>query len=235
MTMNEFPYTLPSTLVPRPSTLDTFFIPRPLFETIKAMNTNIVKLSRIFLLAAAMLALFACATRGPIGTEETAVIETPDGAIIVDTFTTSAKVTAIDAAKRKVTLVFPDGKKTTYKAGPEVVNFEQIQVGDQVRATVTEEAAVFIGRGAPPSAAAGTGVALAPVGAKPGGVLVDTMQVTAKVTSVDAKSRKVTFELPDGTSKKVKVGKKVDLAAVMPGDNVTVQVSEGLAITVEKP
>jgi NAD-dependent dihydropyrimidine dehydrogenase PreA subunit len=113
-------------------------------------------------------------------------------------------------------------------------HFGQIQIGDQVKVTLTEEAAVFIGRGAPPSAMVGTGVALAPVGAKPGGVLVDTMQLTVKVTAVDAKARKVTFELPDGTSKKVKVGKKVDLAAVKPGDNVTVLVSEGLAITVEK-
>lgn len=92
-----------------------------------------------------------------------------------------------------------------------------------------------IGKDRDPRAAAATGVALAPVGAKPGGVLVDTMQVTAKVTAVDAKTRKVTFELPDGNSKKVKAGKKVDLAAVTPGDSVTVQVSEGLAITVEKP
>jgi hypothetical protein len=66
------------------------------------------------------------------------------------------------------------------------VNFAKIQVGDTVKATVTEEVAVYIGSGAPPSAVAGSGVALAPVGAKPGGVLVDTMQVTAKVNTVDA-------------------------------------------------
>lgn len=84
-------------------------------------------------------------------------------------------------------------------------------------------------------ALAGAGVALAPVGAKPGGVLVETAQVTVKVTDVDAKNHKVTFELPDGTTKKVKAGSKVDLSTVRPGDNVTMQVSEGLAITVEKP
>lgn len=198
------------------------------------MKTNIVKLQGAFLLVAAMLALIACATT-PIGTEEVTAIETADGAIIVDTFTTTATVTGIDVAKRKVMLVFPDGKKTTYKAGPEAVNFSQIQVGDQVRATLTEEVAVFIGYGAPPSATVGTGVALAPVGAKPGGVLVDTMQLTVKVTAVDAKSRKVTLEFPDGTSKRVKVGKRVDLAAIKLGEDITVQVSEGLAITVEKP
>ena len=190
------------------------------------------------LLTVTMLALTSCATTCCTGKDVTAdvtVIETPDGAIVVETFTTTAKVVAIDAAKRKITLVSPSGNKRTYTAGPEVANFGQIQVGDQVRAVVTEEAAVFIGSGAPPSAMVGAGVALAPVGAKPGGMMVETAQVTAKVTAVDVAKRKITFELPDGTSKKVKVGKKIDLSAVQPGDNVTVQVSEGVALGVEKP
>ena len=77
-------------------------------------------------------------------------------------------------------------------------------------------------------------MALAPLGAKPGGVMVDTSRVTAKVTAVNAKTHKVTFQLPDGTSKTVKVGSKVDLSKVQPGDDVTVQMGEGLAITVTK-
>jgi hypothetical protein len=188
---------------------------------------------KTLLIAAALVALAGCKSPGLSGVEETTLVETPDGAIIVDTFTATAMVGAIDAAQRKVTLVSPDGRKTTYKAVPEVVNFGQIRAGDRVKVVLTEEAAVCVGRGAPPSALAASGVALAPVGAKPAGVLVDTMQVTATVAAVDAKSRKVTFDLPDGR-KTVKVDKQVDLAAVMPGDNVTVQMSEGLTLAVEK-
>ena len=200
------------------------------------MNKYIIKPITLALLPAAILALTSCATSSKTeGVEQTSVIETADGPIIVDTFTTTATVTAIDTAKRDVTLVTPGGTKSVYRAGPEVVNFAQIRVGDQVKATVTEEVAIFIGSGAPPSGMAATGVALAPVGAKPGGVIVDTTQVTVKVTAVNANSRKVTFQLPDGTSKTVKVGKQVDLSSVRIGDNVTVQVSEGLAITVERP
>jgi hypothetical protein len=197
------------------------------------MKRNTCQWAGIGLFTAAMLAFTSCST--PNGTEEVDLIETPDGAVIVDTFTTTATVTAIDAAKRKVTLVFPSGGKTTYKAGPEVVNFSQIQVGDQVKATVTEEVAVFIGRGAPPSATAAAGVALAPVGAKPGGVFVETEQITAKVTAINAKKHKVTLLFPDGSSKQVKVGKQVNLAAVQLGTDVTLQVSEGLALSVVKP
>jgi hypothetical protein len=194
---------------------------------------NKEKVMKKLLIAAALVALAGCKSPGLSGVEETTLIETPDGAIIVDTFTATAMVAAIDSAKRKVTLVSPDGRKTTYKAVPEVVNFGQIRAGDRVKVVLTEEAAVSIGRGAAPSAMVGSGVALAPVGAKPAGVLVDTMQVTARVAAVDAKTRKVTFELPDGR-KTVKVGKQVDLATVMPGDNVTVQISEGLTLAVEK-
>jgi hypothetical protein len=94
---------------------------------------------------------------------------------------------------------------------------------------------IYIGSGEPPSGTAATGVVLAPVGAKPGGVLVDTEQITVKITTVDAANQKVTFHLPDDTTKTVKVGNKVDFSNLRPGDNVTVQVTEGLAITVEKP
>ena len=196
------------------------------------MKHQTLKWAAATLLPAVILAFTSCSIME--GNEEVAAIETPNGAIIVETFTTSAKVTAIDAAKRKLTLVFPDGKKTTYKCGPDVVNFPQIRVGDQVNAKLTEEAAIFIGSGAPPSDIAGAGVALAPVGYKPEGEFVETEQVTAKVTAVDAKHHKVTLQFADGTSKKVKVGKKVDLTAVPVGTDVTVQMTEGLAISVDR-
>ncbi|HMO65507.1 MAG TPA: hypothetical protein PKE47_09865, partial [Verrucomicrobiota bacterium] len=93
----------------------------------------------------------------------------------------------------------------------------------------------FLGGGQPPGASAGAAVALAPVGAKPGGVFVETRQLTAKVTSVDAKNRRVGLDLPDGSVRKVRVGSRVNLAAVNVGDSVTVQVSEGLAVAVERP
>jgi hypothetical protein len=199
----------------------------------KGMKRRTIIWASAILLAGAMFGLISCATRG--GTEEVDLIETEDGAIIVDTLTIMATVTGIDTAKRKVTLVSPGGHKTTYKCGPDVANFDQIEVGDQVKATVTEEAAIFIGVGDPPSEMAGAGVALAPVGAKPGGVFVESAQVTAQIIAVNANKHKVTLAFPDGTTRQVKVGKKVDLNAVPLGTDITVQVSEGIAITVQKP
>lgn len=52
---------------------------------------------------------------------------------------------------------------------------------------------------------------------------------------MDAQKHKVTLEFPDGSSKKVKVGKKVDLSSVPIGANLKVQLSEGLAFSLRTP
>jgi translation elongation factor P/translation initiation factor 5A len=169
------------------------------------------------------------------GTEDTTVIETADGAIIVDTFTTTATVTGINAEKREVTLVADGGRTATYKAGPDMVNFDQLQVADKITAVYTEEVAVAVGTGAATIPMGGGAVALAPVGAKPAGVMVETANVTATVTAVDPKKHKVTFQLADGTTKTVKAGKKVDVTILHVGDSVSVQVGQGLLISADKP
>jgi hypothetical protein len=197
------------------------------------MKTYLVKFAALTLIPAATLLLISCSSPYK-GTEQSTTVETADGAIAVDTFTTTGTVYAIDASKREIKLIMPDGRKTSYKAGPDVVNFDQLQIGDHVTAVLTEQVAVSLGSGASPTGTSGTGVALAPVGGKPGGVMVETTETTGKVIAVDANKRKVTFVLPDGTITTVKAGKQVDISAVRIGDDVTVQLGEGLAITVEK-
>jgi hypothetical protein len=177
----------------------------------------------------------SCASKPSPPTEETTFIETRDGAAIVETFQGAATVAAINFDTRKVTLLFSDGHQTTYKADKQVVNFDQIKVGDQVKATVIEELAVFLRKGEPrPSAGTGAAVALTPLGARPGIVVADSTEVTATVTAVDLKTRMVGLQFVDGTRRTVKVGKSVDLSKVSPGDGVTAQLTEAVAILVEK-
>jgi sRNA-binding protein len=198
------------------------------------MSTTLLRLTALALALAAMLPIAACSSSVK-GTEDTSVWETADGAIIVDTFTTTATITGINADKREVTLVAPDGRKTTYKAGQDMVNFSQLQVGDQVKVVLTEEVAVAIGSSDATLPTGAAAVAVAPAGVKPAGVMVETANVTAKVTAVDAKKHKVTLALADGTSKTVKAGKKVDVSALKVGDSVSIQVGEGLMISADKP
>src|ERR1035441_9057328 len=167
------------------------------------MKTKLLKFATIAIMPAAMLALTSCSST-PQGEGSTMVAAQKGvpGGTIVETYKVTATVTAVDAASRKVTLTMADGAKTTFKAGPEVVNFDQIQVGDLVKATVAEQLVVFVRKnGEPASDGEAAAVALAPVGAKPGVVMANTVEVTAKVEAIDLGRRKATLRFPDGTSR----------------------------------
>jgi hypothetical protein len=201
------------------------------------MKTSIPTLALLVLAPAAILVFTSCSST-PEG-EATSTVETETGVpggVWVDTYQETATVTAVDPATRKVTLVTPAGKKTVFKAGPQVVNFPQIRVGDQVKATLAEELVVFMATDAPPqSQEAATVVKLAPVGAKPGALVADTVQVKAKVTAIDHKKHKATLRFPDGSSKTISVRKDVDLTRRSVGEEVVIRSTEVMAITVEKP
>jgi hypothetical protein len=160
-----------------------------------------------------------------------------EGAVEVETVTVpSSTVLAINYPSRTLTLVMPDGSKNTYKISSDVGNFDQIEVGDKVNATLVEALAVYMGGpGTAPSTGEVKTVNLAPKGAKPGIIVANTQEVTAKVVSVDPKERKLTLQTADGENRTVKVSKSVDLAKVKPGNDVTIRLTDALAIVVEKP
>jgi preprotein translocase subunit YajC len=201
------------------------------------MNTKRFKLTALALVPTALLLTTACTTTHTGGSTASSTAQSAEpGAIVVDTTGMTATVTAIDKLNRRITLVAPDGRRATYKVSKEAINFDQIRVGDRVKATVTEELAVFLRKaGTPPSAGEGAEVALAPKGAMPGGVVAETAEVTARIMAVDTMSRRVTLQFVDGTTKTVRVNPDIDLANVAPGDAVTVRITEALAIAVEKP
>lgn len=204
-------------------------------SALKSLSANTMALFFVVLLT-----LTACTTASspPPAVEGGAVVYTEGvpGGTMVTMVEISARVTAIDTANRKVTLLGPDGKKVTVKLGPEVVNFDQIRVGDLVTATVTEEFVVYLdeeGASAPDGSAAMA--ARAPKGAQPGGLVAETTQATATVTAIDRTSRTATLQFEDGSSKTFAVRDDIDLDQRSVGEKVVFQVTEMLAISVEKP
>jgi translation elongation factor P/translation initiation factor 5A len=190
------------------------------------------------LLAVALVVASCSTTSKPRGeaTMTAAFQEGVPGGVMVGTYQETATVTAIDAAKRTVTLVGRDGTKTVFKASPEVRNFDQIRVGDQVKATVVEQLVVFLRQnGTPAGDSQASMVALAPKGAKPGVLMADTVEVTATVKAIDLKRHKATLQFPDGKSKTVAVRPDVDLTKVKLGEEVVIRTTEAMAIVVERP
>jgi len=199
------------------------------------MKKRMMEIAMLTAASALVLGVSSCKS-GMGGTETVDVEAMDDGVVMVDTMTMSATVIAKDAAKLTLTLQSNDtGEKKTFKASPDMVNFAQVNVGDQVNAVVTEEIAVYLGAGAPPSESSTGAVMVSPDGTKPSGMVAVTSQVTAVVTDINYKKHKVTLQMSDGTTKKVKVDKSFDLSTVEIGEDVTVVIGEGLALSVTAP
>jgi hypothetical protein len=164
------------------------------------------------------------------------VTEGVPGGTVVQTYQLEATVAAIDQATRKITLVDAAGIKTSVKAGPEVVNFDQIRVGDKLQITAAQELVVSVtGEGETPSDGGAQMVALAPKGAKPGGIMVGTTRVTATVTAIDAEHHQASLQFDDGTTRTVAVRPDVDLSTRKVGEKVVIRTTESLAMRVVKP
>ena len=109
-------------------------------------------------------------------------------------------------------------------------------VGDEVKATLLEAVAVAVSKSnAAPDASGRDLVAVAPKGAMPGVIMAKTRQITAKIVSVDPQARTVTVEGPAGGTPTIRVGPKVNLNGLQKGDDVTLRVTDALALGVERP
>jgi hypothetical protein len=196
-------------------------------------------LAFLTVLATATLSLTSCSTTyGPIddNTHNATYEKGVPGGTVVETYDLAATVTAIDPPTRKVTLVARNGDQTSVKCGPDVINFDQLRVGDAVRARVTAQVTVAMASEAtPPIVSEATLVALAPKGAKPGGLTAETQQYTATITALNLKRRQATLRFPDGTARTFAVRKDVDLNQRKVGEKVVIRVTAAMAIAVEKP
>jgi hypothetical protein len=155
------------------------------------------------------------------------------GATYSTSVTTTSTVMSVDAAQHTLQLKQPDGMITTYKAGPEVADFNQIKPGDRVKTTLAEERTVgFAAAGTALSDHEKTSVVHPPDGGP--AIAVNTRTLTAKVLSVDYWAHTVTLRVADGKTMTVKANPNVNLAIVNPGNDVSVRVSEARTFTVLK-
>lgn len=147
-----------------------------------------------------------------------------------------ATVTQVDQSKRKLTFVTPKGKKFTSTVGEEVDNFDQIKVGDQLLAVLTNEVSIRIAKpGEKLSESSTLDAELAPRESKPGIKTVESSQIVAVVSKISTRKRRVTLALSDGKTKRVRVRSDIDLSKFKIGDRVVIRVVETVAIGLTKP
>jgi Cu/Ag efflux protein CusF len=204
------------------------------------MKRETIIMTALALLPAALFTFTSCssASKPPpaVGSAVESYKKGVPGGVFVQTVKVTATVTAIDQVKRKATLLGDDGKKFTVQVGREAVNFDQVRVGDQVIATVTQKVVVSLDDKA---ASAGEGeatvMARSPKGGQPGGLAAETIQVIGTVIAIDLEKRKTTLQFEDGSTETFSVRPDLDLSRHKVGERVVFRVTEMVAIRVEKP
>ena len=157
---------------------------------------------------------------------------------VEQTIEATAKVTAVDAAKREVTLKNDAGEITTIAVGDEVKRFDEIEVGDTVRARYTigitgelrpateeEKKEPFI---------AVEGGGRSPEGTAPGAGGARMVRIVATIQEIDAAAQTVTLKGPNGNVATVKTPEADVLALAKVGDTVVVTAAESVAVSLEK-
>jgi DNA gyrase/topoisomerase IV subunit B len=110
----------------------------------------------------------------------------------------SATIEAIDSENRLLSLRGPNGMATIV-AGPEIKNFDQIHVGDEVKVTYTSALAAKITKSKEQASTTVDAASYsAPTGSKPGAAVGATIKTTVVIESVDTSFETVTFKRPDG-------------------------------------
>lgn len=182
-----------------------------------------------------LLAIIALGTFTTLPKLHAQAISPDKGIDDVEVVVVSGVVDKVDLEKRKVTLTLDTGKDKTFKVDKSAVNLDQVQVGDHVKISCTEELIVTVNKtGEPPAAASIGAVSVAPRGYKPSGVVVETTAVSGRILAIDNEKRKITFEDADGKKKTVKVRKSVDISGLAVGESVDAVLTESVAVKVTK-
>jgi|OpeIllAssembly_1097287.scaffolds.fasta_scaffold37639_3 hypothetical protein len=201
------------------------------------------KLFVAFIAVLMAITLASCATTETTGTpagSELSKSQAPSqpskpGVVAVEVTEWTATVKAVDYAKKTVVLE-RDGKTATVDASY-AKRLNEIKPGDVVKVAHIEELAIYVRKAEPgPMAAEARTVELAPKTQGPGGIMTDTKQVVANVEAIDYASRTITLQRPDGSVKAFKVSDAVEkFDQIKKGDQVVLEYTEAIAISVEKP
>ena len=146
----------------------------------------------------------------------------------------TATISAIDAAKREITLKGPEGKEVNVVAGAEVKNFNQLKVGDKVDIQYVEALVLELkkGGGLPVARTQKDSMETAKPGATPGAKGARQLTVVGDVIALDPATQTVTLKGPQRTAD-LKVRDPEQFKLISKGDQIEATYTEALAIAVK--
>ena len=125
----------------------------------------------------------------------------PGKAGVAEVVKLTATVTALDKSTRDVTLKGPQGNELTLTAGPDVKNFDQIKVGDQVNVEFIQALTLELkkGGGLVVARTEQKGAVAAKPGEKPAGAAGRQVTIVADVIATDPAKQTITLKGPKQT------------------------------------
>lgn len=182
------------------------------------------------------LAVTGCQSTPPATAENTAP-PPPAPVTAASHVTLQGKITALDKASRAVTVTGRDGASLEFVASPEVRNFDQLRVGDQVSLDYEEAVALELqpAGSSPVGVTAAQGGTVARAGDRPGGALSRTVSVVTEVAAVDPVRHTIALRGPRGNTQIIAVQRE-DLRAKLPsvkrGDLLRISYTEAVAVSI---
>ncbi|MEM5295005.1 hypothetical protein VSR82_11735 [Burkholderia sp. JPY481] len=189
-------------------------------------------INRKLMIAAALVCV---ANTGFAQTETPVTVKSEPGRVTVSgTVKTTSTVVGIEPETRTVLLKDPKGKVVQVVVGEEARNFDQIKVGDVVKAEYSQALTLMLKKGNAPLTANETQTLdRAPAGAKPGGSASRQVTIMANVIAVDRQSGVVTLKGPQGNMVDLVVQDPEQLKRIKKGDQMQAVYTEAVAIAVE--
>ena len=147
----------------------------------------------------------------------------------------TATVDSVDAKKRIVVLKDASGNLVQMNVSKQINDLEKVKKGDIFVIEHAQAIAVGLtaaGKDAKPGVSGVRSITVAAKGsAKPFEEVTDTVYATVKISTIDAKSRIVTFTMPNGEKQKVKVDQSVlGLEKFKAGDDVMIEFVDDTAL-----
>jgi hypothetical protein len=189
---------------------------------------------RALVIVVGVLAISVGASRVLAQTGGAVVATKPGAAVAAQKVKVNATITAIDPATRAITLKGPRGNEIPVTAGPDVKNFAQMKVGDNVAVEYVEAVTLELkkGGGKPVARTEDSAVAGAKPGEMPAGAAGRQVTVVADVINVDTQNQRVTLKGPNRTVD-LKVRDPKQLAMIAKGDQVEAVYTEAIAVAVQ--
>ena len=149
--------------------------------------------------------------------------------------TKTMTIQAIDSTSRALTVKFDDGEEDTFAVGPEMKRFNELKVGDKIKASYYESLVLQLRKPGDASAKpkdelVGTaGKAAAP----PSGTIARQQLTTVTVQKVGTAPPSLTVLTADGRTVTRKVENAKLLESVKPGDRIDITYTQAFLVDVE--